>query len=127
MGMARYLVDAVVLEGRSVRDVAGAHGLSKSWIYELIGRFRAGSYEALEPRSRRPRACPHETARGLVDEILRLRRELQDAGHDCGPATIRYHLAAHHEDAPSRATIWRILKREGLIVPQPQKRPICSR
>jgi transposase InsO family protein len=58
---------------------------------------------------------------------LRLRRELDDAGHDCGPATIRYHLAVHHEGVPSRATIWRILKRHGLIVPQPQKRPACSR
>ncbi len=127
MGMARYVVDAVVLEGRSVREVARAHGLSKTWIYELLGRYRAGGYEALEPRSRRPRSCPHQTPGELVDEILRLRRELQDAGHDCGPATIRYHLAAQREDPPSRATIWRILKREGLIVSQPQKRPICSR
>ena len=37
MGMARYVVDAVVLEGRSVRDVARAHGLSKTWIYEPAG------------------------------------------------------------------------------------------
>jgi transposase len=58
MGMARYVVDAVVLEGRSVREVARAHGLSKTWIYELLGRFRAGGYEAREPRSRRPRECP---------------------------------------------------------------------
>jgi len=127
MGMARYVVDAVVLEGRSVREVARAHGLSKTWIYELIGRFRAGGYEALEPRSRRPRSCPHETPPELVQAVLRLRRELESAGHDCGPATIRYHLLAEREDAPSRATIWRILKREGLIVPQPQKRPVCTR
>ena len=128
MGMARYVVDAVVLEGRSVREVARAHGLSKTWVYELIGRYRAGGYEALEPRSRRPRSCPHQTPAELTEEILRLRGELGEAGYDCGPATIRYHLlAAGREDAPSRATIWRILKREGLIVPQPQKRPICSR
>ncbi len=127
MGMARYVVDAVVLEGRSVREVARAHGLSKTWIYELLGRYRAGGYEALEPRSRRPRNCPHETPPEIVQEILRLRRELQATGHDCGPATIRYHLLADRQDAPSRSTIWRILKRKGLIVPQPQKRPVCSR
>ena len=40
--------------------------------------------------------------------------------------TIAYHLAKRVEEVPSRATIWRILKREGLIVPQPQKRPRCS-
>ena len=126
MGMARYVVDAVVLEGRSVRDVARAHGLSKTWIYELLGRYRAGGYEALEPRSRRPQKCPHQTPPELVEEILRLRKELGQAGHDCGPATIRYHLASRREDVPCRATIWRILKRQGLIVPQPQKRPRCS-
>ncbi len=127
MGMARYVVDAVVLEGRSVREVARTHGLSKTWIYELLGRFRAGGYEALEPRSRRPRQCPHETPKEVVQAVLALRRELESAGHDCGPATIRYHLAGDRRDAPSRATIWRILKRHGLIVPQPQKRPVCSR
>lgn len=52
-GMARYVVDAVVLEGRSPREVARAHGISKSWIYELITRYRAGGYDALEPRCRR--------------------------------------------------------------------------
>ena len=127
MGMARYVVDAVLLEGRSVREVARAHGLSKTWIYELLGRYRAGGYEALEPRSRRPRNCPHETPAELVAQILCLRQELADAGHDCGAATIRYHLLADRETVPCRATIWRILKRHGLITPQPQKRPICTR
>src|SRR5437660_12009294 len=127
MGMARYVVDAVVLEGRSVRDVARAHGLSKSWIYELVGRFRGGGYEALESRSRRPAGCPHETPREVAEAVLELRKELQDAGHDCGPATIAYHLAGRVDPVPSRVTIWRILTRHGLIVPQPQKRPICSR
>jgi transposase len=48
-GMARYVVDAVLLEGRSPREVARAHGISKSWIYELIARYRAGGYDALAP------------------------------------------------------------------------------
>jgi hypothetical protein len=57
MALARYVVDAVLLEGRSAREVAAAHGISKSWIYVLIERFRAGGYEALEPRCRHPRSC----------------------------------------------------------------------
>src|SRR5208283_609676 len=40
MGMGRYVVDAVLLEGRSAREVARAHGISKTWIYELIRRYR---------------------------------------------------------------------------------------
>ncbi|HEV3034880.1 MAG TPA: IS481 family transposase [Solirubrobacteraceae bacterium] len=126
MGLARYVVDAVLLEGRSAREVAAAHGISKSWIYVLIKRYRAGGYEALEPRSRRPRSCEHETPVEVVQAIVALRRELQADGHDAGAATIAYHLAKRVQRIPSRTTIWRILKREGLIVPQPQKRPRCS-
>ena len=127
MGMARYVVDAVLVEGRGVREVAAAHGLSKSWIYELIGRFRAGGYEALEPRSHRPRSCPHQTPPAVVQGIVELRRELTAEGHDAGPVTIGYHLADRLDRPPSRTTIWRILQREGLLTPQPQKRPLCSR
>jgi transposase InsO family protein len=126
MGLARYVVDAVLLEGRSAREVAGAHGISKSWIYVLIERFRAGGYEALEPRSRRPRSCSHQTPAGTANRILELRRELAAQGHDCGPATIAYHLAEDGHAVPALATIWRILKREGLVVCQPQKRPRSS-
>lgn len=126
MGLARYVVDAVLLEGRSAREVAGAHGISKSWIYVLIERFRAGGYEALEPRSRRPCSCSHQTPPGTVQLILRLRQELAQAGHDCGPVTIVHHLEQAGVAAPAAGTIWRILKREGLIVAQPQKRPRSS-
>ena len=127
MGMARYVVDAVLIEGRSAREVAAAHGISKSWIYVLIERYRAGGYEALEPRSRRPRSCSHQTPAGTVQRILQLRGELQGQGHDCGPATIAFHLTQDGQPSPSLATIWRILRREGLILAQPQKRPRSSR
>jgi transposase len=39
---ARFVVDAVVREGRSYRDVAAAHGVSKSWVAQLVARFREG-------------------------------------------------------------------------------------
>lgn len=126
MGLARYVVDAVLLEGRSAREVAAAHGISKSWIYVLIERYRAGGYEALQPRSRRPRSCAHQTPPATIERILKLRRELAAQGHDCGPVTIAHHLGKDGLRAPSLATIWRILGREGLIVAQPQKRPRSS-
>lgn len=127
MAMARYVVDAVLLEGRSAREVAATHGISRSWIYELIARFRAGGYEALQPHSHRPRSCPHETSAEMVRAIIALRKELDALGHDAGPTTIAYHLAQQMGAPPSRTTIWRVLGREGLITPQPQKRPNCSK
>src|SRR2546430_8652512 len=100
MGMGRYVVDAVLLEGRSARKVARAHGISKSWIYELISRYRAGGYEALEPRSRRPRSCPHQFSPEIVRAVVALRSELDAQGHDCGPVTIVYHLTARLQEVP---------------------------
>jgi transposase InsO family protein len=126
MGMARYVVDAVLLEGRSAREVARAHGISKTWIYELIKRYRAGGYEALEPRSRRPRSCPSEASAETVEAVVQMRAELEAQGHDAGAATIAYHLKSSMKAPPSRATVWRILGRAGLISPQPQKRPRSS-
>src|ERR1700736_3430666 len=126
MGMAPYVVDAVLLEGRSAREVARAHGISKTWIYELIKRYRSGGYEALEPRSRRPRSCKHETSAAVAAEIVKLRRELSSQGHDAGAETIAYHLAQSHRRIPSVSTIWRILRREGLVVSAPKKRPRSS-
>jgi len=126
MGLGRYVVDAVVLEGRRPTDVARAHNISRSWIYELLARYRAGGYAAIEPRSRRPRACAHQTRPKVERAILRLRRTLIAAGHDGGPHTIAQHLARRLRQVPSVATIWRILRRHGLVRPQPQKRPRSS-
>ncbi len=126
MGLGRYVVDAVLLEGRSPREVARIHGISKTWIYELVARYRQGGYAALEPRSRRPRSCSHATPAKVERAVLRLRADLLAAGHDGGPATIAHHLRRRVAHVPSVATIWRILRRHGLITPQPQKRPRSS-
>jgi transposase InsO family protein len=123
---ARYLIEAHVVEGRSVSELAAGHGVHRSWIYKLLARYRAGGYEALEPRSRRPRSCKHETPPEIVGAIVELRSELERHGHDAGAETIAYHLAQAHEDVPSVSTIWRILRREGLVLAEPQKRPRSS-
>jgi transposase InsO family protein len=126
MALGRYVVDAVLLEGRSPTELARTHGISRSRIYQLIARFREGGYPALEPRSRRPRSCSRAAAPEIQAAIVRLRGELADAGHDCGPHTIAHHLRLELGAAPSVATIWRILARHGLITPEPRKRPKSS-
>lgn len=126
MGLGRYVVDAVLLEGRSPTELARTHGVARSWIYQLIRRFHAGGYAALEPRSRRPRSCAHAVTAEVQAVIVRLRHDLAVAGHDSGPHTIAHHLRLELGEAPSVATIWRILQRHGLITPQPHKRPRSS-
>ena len=124
--VGHYIVDAIVLEHRSPTQLAGDHGISRSWIYRLLQRFQEGGYAALEPRSRRPHSCSHQAAAGVQAEVLRLRAELLAAGHDSGPQTILHHLAGRVDKLPSASTVWRILKRKGLITPQPHKRPRSS-
>jgi transposase InsO family protein len=126
LGLERYVVDAVVLEGRSPSEIARLHGISRSWLYRLLGRYREGGYAALAPRSRRPHSCSHRTPPELEGAIVALRAELADAGHDAGPATIAHHLGRRFDTVPSPATVWRILRRHGLITPQPHKRPRSS-
>jgi transposase InsO family protein len=126
MDLARYVVDAVVVEGRSYREVARAHGVSKSWVGKLVGRFRAGGYAAIEPRSRAPKRIPHRTTDELEDEVVALRKELVGLGLDAGACTIHYHLGLRHEQVPSVSTIWRVLRRRGFVTPQPHKRPRSS-
>jgi transposase InsO family protein len=62
------------------------------------------------------------------DQILRVRKELVDMGVDAGAETIRVHLARRYRGraAPSTSTIWRMLKANGFITPQPHKRPKSS-
>ncbi|HEY1737373.1 MAG TPA: IS481 family transposase, partial [Acidimicrobiia bacterium] len=123
MDRGRYAVDAVVIEGRSLRSVASALGVSKSWVAKQVGLFRAGGYDALAPKSTAPHHRPRQLAVELENEIVMIRKQLGEAGFDAGPLTIQYHLRQRHRTAPSRSTIHRVLVRRGFVVPQPQKRP----
>ena len=126
MDKARYLVEAHVVEGRSVSELAATHGVHRSWIYKLLARYKAGGYGALERRSRAPRSCPSRTSAEMVEAIVALREQLEAEGHDCGAATIAFHLAERFEQVPSVSTIWRVLKARGFVTPQPHKRPRSS-
>ncbi|TMG60293.1 MAG: zinc-binding dehydrogenase [Chloroflexi bacterium] len=125
-GLSRYIVDAVVLERRSPTALAREDGITRRWIHKLVKRFKEGGYSALEPRSRRPHSCSHQISSDVQAKVLRLRQELAAAGHDASPETIAHHLIGQVNKVPSAATVWRILKRNGLITPQPHKRPKSS-
>ncbi len=126
MDMARYLVEAHLKEGRSVAELAAAHGVHRSWIYKLLSRYRQGGDAALAPRSRRPKTSPNATATVVEDEIVALRKQLVEEGFDGGAETIAWHLARREGPVPSVSTIWRVLGRRGFVTPQPHKRPKSS-
>jgi transposase InsO family protein len=128
MSLARLVVTAVRVEGRTKAEVARTYGVSPRWVFELCRRFDAEGDPGLEPRSRRPHRSPGRTPSAIEDEIVELRKDLTDLGVDAGAATIEVHLQRRHpgERLPSTSTIWRILTRRGFVTPQPHKRPRSS-
>ncbi len=123
MGQGRYLVESHLREGRSVGELAAAHGVHRSWLYKLLARYRREGEPGLEPRSRRPRRSPSAMDPALADEIVALRANLLDQGLDAGALTIHWHLARRYGAVPSTSSVWRVLRRRGLVTPQPHKRP----
>ena len=126
MTLNRLLITSVVVENRPVREVAAQHGVSESWLYELLARYKTEGEAAFEPRSRRPHSVPTATPAETIELILELREKLTATGLDAGPDTISWHLAHHHATVVSRATIARHLAKAGLVVAEPKKRPKSS-
>jgi transposase InsO family protein len=126
MSKARLVITAVTVEKRPVGEVARSYGVARSWIYQLLARYEAEGEAAFEPRSRRPGTSPTAISDRAVELIVALRKELSGQGLDAGPHTIAWHLEHHHQIRVSAATISRYLTRQGLVTPEPKKRPKSS-
>ena len=116
--------------GRKVNIAAlcREENISTSWFYEQLGRFTKGGLEALTPHSTAPHTRPSTTPPGVVEAIVRARKDLHDEGSDNGPFYIRQRLIADAETIiPSESTIYRHLKQRGQILAQPNKRPHAYR
>ena len=120
------MITAVVVEGRSPSEVARTYGVARSWVYVLVDRYRAEGDAAFEPRSRRPRSRPDATPTATVELIVELRKRLAAQGLDAGADTIAWHLQHHHDITVSTATIYRIIRRAGLVTAEPNKKPRSS-
>jgi transposase InsO family protein len=126
MSKARLVITALFVEGQTPSQVAQRYGIHRAWVYKLKARYEAEGEAAFEPRSRRPKTSPTATPEHIVDLVLRLRKQLAEAGLDAGADTIGWHLAHHHQLSVSRATINRTLVRHGAVTPAPGKRPKSS-
>jgi transposase len=73
MSKARLVITAIEVEGRSSAEVCAAYGVSRSWLYELLKRYRAEGDAAFEPRSRRPHTSPQATPPATVELVVGLR------------------------------------------------------
>lgn len=122
----RRLVVEVDLDGLNVTRFCREHGISTWFFYQLRKRYAVEGEAALDPRSRAAKTVANRTPGWIEDLVVKLRKELGDAGLDAGPATIRFHLEDRlpaEISVPSEATIWRILTRRGFVIPEPEKAP----
>jgi transposase InsO family protein len=126
MSRTHVAVLQIVSNQLSVTAAAAEYGISRRHLHRLLARYREGGLDALEPRSRRPRSNRAATPKRVRERVIELRGQLTADGLDAGPVTIGWHLEREGLPALSTSTIRRILHMEGLIVPQPRKRPRSS-
>jgi transposase len=123
MTLNRLLITSVVVENRPVREVAAQYGVSESWLFEFLARYKVEGESAFEPHSRRPHSVSTTTPTETIDLILELREKVTATGLDASPDTIGWVHEHHHSTVVSRATISRYLSRHGLVVPEPKNKP----
>jgi transposase InsO family protein len=120
---SQVIVLTLIHEGLTPSVAALRFGVSRRYVHYLLARYKQAGLEALEPRSKRPKYNPRALTPEFRDQIIRLRTELLTQGLDAGTASIAWHLKESGHLSPAISTIWRILKAEGLVTPQPKKRP----
>lgn len=100
------------------------HVVSTSWFYKVRAEAKAkGQWPAMELTSTKPKTSPLSTTADVVRLVLEVRSELQTGGWDHGPLSVRSKLLRRGLESPSRATLARIFVREGVVIPEPRKKP----
>lgn len=125
---AAYALDESTRESLNVAAFCRENDVSRAVFYKYVSRVREEGLVGLEERSRRPHSSPLATPVEVEDRIVRLRKELGEAGLDHGATTLQWHLASADElsGVPSVSTVHRVLVRRGQVVPSPHKRPKSS-
>lgn len=120
------IVRSVVHQGLSPTQAATRFGVSRQWVHTLLRRYEARGDQGLAPGNRAPKSRPGTTVPVVRQRVIELRVQLSGSGADAGPETIAWHLQREGHHVPSTSTIRRILHAQGLIVPDPKKRPKSS-
>ncbi|TNC28633.1 IS481 family transposase [Amycolatopsis alkalitolerans] len=114
----RYRAVLEVLDGSPVSEVAVRYGVSRQAVYTWKGKHAAGGIDALREASRRPKTSPTR----VPAEVEALACEMRRAHPRWGARRIAFELAqAGVVSPPSRATVHRVLVRNGLVRHQEQQ------
>jgi transposase-like protein len=107
----------------SPKAICASMGRPKKWLYKWVARYRSGDADWFVDDSRRPKTMPTKTPDEMVAQVVAARESLASAAYaDCGVFSIRQKLFdIGISDAPSDATIGRIIRSAGLVK-KPEKR-----
>ena len=113
-------VTAYLAGEETMTDLCAGFGISRTWGYELVKRYRASGVAGLAPRSRAPLRHGRAMAREVAAAVLDLRCERPR----WGPKKLRAVLERRHPDQawPSASAIGDLLRREGLSQPRRRRR-----
>ena len=110
---------AVIADGRAVKEVASAVGVSRQTLHAWLARYEAEGLEGLGDRSHRPAHCPHQIAAEAEVMVLEMRR----ARPYWGPRRMVLELAKKGVGpVPSESAVYRCLVRAGVIDPVTRRR-----
>lgn len=108
-------------------QVCAELGISRDTFYRYRRQFALEGLAGLQPRSRAPKTSPTRTAKPMTELIEAARKQLEHEGWDNGARSIHARLLHDGiDEVPSARTIHRVLQRQGLIEPEPRKRPRSS-
>src|SRR5579863_6384489 len=119
MDKGRFLIETHLRTHKPIKELASAHGVSESWLFKLLRRYRLEGPAGLEPRSRRPKTSPTRIADLYEEEIVDWRKRLEERGFDAGAESIHFYMSTPGRNVPSISTIHRVLVGRGFVVPEP--------
>ncbi|MGY4903214.1 IS481 family transposase [Streptomyces sp. 900116325] len=115
----RYHAVMEVAPGVPVTQVALRYGVSRQSVHSWVRKYEQSGLPGLADRSHRPDSCPHRIA-GEVEAVV---CELRRRHPGWGPRRLVHELERRGvTPVPSRATVYRVLVRNGLIEPGVRKR-----
>ena len=117
-----------VVEGLSVTEWCRRHEVSTSSFYRIKDKAeRDGLAAAVSVASRAPKNPARRYGPHTVALVRHVHAELAGQGKENGPWSVEWRLFQLGIDPlPSRSTIARIMRAEGLSAPSPRKRPRSS-
>ncbi len=114
----RYRAVLEVLDGAPLVEVALRYGVSRQSVHTWRKRYQELGVEGLKDRSRRPRHSPTRLPADVEALICELRRQHLR----WGARRVVFELGRRNvEPVPSRATVHRVLSRNGLVDQQRQE------